>query len=162
MNKKPLIFLVVLIIIVTVGIFLFKQKAKEETPVDSPTNTSAGMRVEDNAVYVQEQKPGTTLTVNTVFLRQPGFVVIHKDNKRTPGVVLGVSSYLPAGEHTNISIKLTSSTQDGQTVYAMLHEDNGDKKFSEADAPVQSKIGGPIMMIVTVDKDASDQSAITL
>ena len=73
------------------------------------TNTdtvNSGMRVEENAIYVEDQKPNTKVLVNTVTLSKPGFVVIHKNNNGNPGEVIGSSQYLPAGNSNNIVIKI--------------------------------------------------------
>jgi hypothetical protein len=159
MNKK---ISLILIIILVVGFVIFRSKTNNDQAPTNSNNSTAGMRVEDNAIYVQEQKPGKELIANMAVLKKPGFIVIHQDNNGVPGAIIGISQYLTEGEHDNVKIILNTSTMDKQTIYAMLHEDNGDKIFSETDTPVSSVTGGPIMMIITIDSGAPEQPAITL
>ena len=159
-KKTHYIILAILIIIIVIGVVVFKSNTDYSPPTqDQNDNTrnpiSSGMRVEDNAIYVSDQNQGDTLFVNTVVLKEPGFVVIHKDSNGNSGEIIGAGSYLSSGEYTNINIQLTTSVRDGQKLYAMIHKDDGDQRYSAADLPVQSKIGGPVMMIFTVSKDAS-------
>ena len=78
-------------------------------------------------------------------------------------MILGVSGLLPSGETKNTPpIALSGATKDGETLYAMLHLDDGDGAFDAAkDKPAQDKVGGePVMMIITVSQDTTEPGAI--
>ena len=98
-------------------------------------------------------------------LVQPGFVVIHEDNAGAPGVVLGASGLLSAGEHRAVlAISLTRAAADGETLDAMLHVDDGDGRFDQAHDPpvIDATGGGPVMMVFTVSADATEPAATNL
>lgn len=121
-------------------------------------NKASGLIISDNAIYVTEQMPERRISVSTVQLKKPGFVVIHEDANGTPGKTLGVSHLLPAGETENPPpIVLSRLTEDTETIYAMLHIDNGDGHFdaSRDQSAIDPVVGEPVMMIITISKDAT-------
>ena len=116
-----------------------------------------------NAIYVAEQLPLKTVSVALVHLASPGFVVIHEDNAGAPGKILGQSDALGAGEIKNLPpIALSRSTKDGETLYVMLHFDDGDRVFDAVkDKPALDAVADePVMMITVVSKDALEPGAI--
>ena len=150
------------IIIVIVGIFLFLGNSGKEP--DS-AGDSSGLIISTNAIYAAEQAPGQEFSVAVVYLEKPGFVVVHEDNAGKPGQILSASALLPAGENKNTPpIALPRATKDGETLYAMLHLDNGDGQFDAVkDKPAQDKVGGvPVMMIIGVSQGATEPGAINL
>ena len=157
---KTIFILVIFIVAVGIGAaFLFPKETGEPGAVGDP----AGLIVGENAIYVAEQMPSKTVSVMVVRLEKPGFVVIHEDENAAPGKILGVSSLLMAGEtKDSLQIALSRSTVDGETIYAMLHLDDGDKTFDAIkDNPALDRIGGgPVMTIVTTDKDATEPGAV--
>jgi hypothetical protein len=161
MNTK--IFLiggVIVVIIVTTVLFFRGGREGSDTPQDS-----AGFVIGANAIYVAEQGPSQTLSVALVRLEKPGFVAIHEDAAGAVGGILGVSGVLPAGETNNLEpIPLSRLTRDGETLYIMLHFDDGDGIFDAVkDKPVLDPVSAlPMMMIVTVSADTTDSSAVNL
>lgn len=127
------------------------------------SDTSSAMRVEDNAVVVLEQRPGTTVR-GTVFLAAPGYLVIHEGAGGKPGAILGASALLRAGENSNVNVTLSRAMQEGETLHAMLHfEKGGNTTFSAAeDTPVPSSQGGPISGWFEVSADASIDAQISI
>lgn len=124
---------------------------------------SSGLIISNSAIYVAEQTPGPSVSVSIARLEEPGFVVIHEDTAGAAGKILGASSLLPAGETKNLPpIMLFRATTDGETVYAMLHLDNGDNWFDAAkDKPALDSVSGtPVMMAVTISKDAAEPGAV--
>lgn len=168
MNIKSLLGLLVILIILLGGLYWVYGKDRLTSPaqngstaIESPTNS--GMRVEENAIVVTEQKPGSIATASLVFLATPGFVVIHEDSNGAPGAVLGSSAILQLGENSDVKINLSRVTRDGEKLHAMLHADtdrNG--AFSSVDQPVQSRLGGPISGWFEVSADAQENSPITI
>ncbi len=144
----------------------------------APTGDSAGLIVGRNAIYVAEQSPSKTVSVAVARLEKTGFVAIYEDNagplRRSfseaseaskPGKILGASGILQAGDTKNLTpITLSRATADGETLYAMLHLDDGDGVFDPAkDKPALDSLGGePVMMIFTVSMDANEPGAVNL
>ncbi len=160
MNVKTLLILAVVAIALGT-VFFFRGDSVR--PV--PTSDSAGYFIGKTAIYVAEQSPSRTVSVAVARLEKSGFVAIHEDNADKPGKILGVSSVLPAGETKNLTpIALSRVTKDGETLYAMIHPDDGDGVFDPAkDKPAQdSLIGESVMMIFTVSVDASAPGAVNL
>ncbi len=160
MNKNALILFV--IIVAVIGGSVFFRDGYEEP--DS-SRDSAGFIIGTNAIYVAEQVPSETLSIAVVRLEKPGFVVIHEDVTGVPGGILGASELLMEGETNNLaSIPLSRLTRDGETLYAMLHLDDGDGIFDAMnDKPALDPINAlPVMMIVTVGAEVTEPGAISL
>lgn len=142
------------------GIMFFFRGVNKPSPEDS-----SGLIIGKNAIYATEQKTGNTISVSIVRLEKPGFAVVHEDNAGSVGEVLGMSGLLSAGETENPSaIELSRQTADGETVYVMLHLDNGDGVFDPAsDIPALDSVSGePIMIIVPISKDAEESGPVNL
>lgn len=129
-----------------------------ETPAPSePGPTTSAMWAEPNGVVALDQRPGSSVVISSLIVEQDGWVVIHKEAGGKPGPVLG-ETYVTAGEHSQVIVSLRESTMDGNTYYAMLHRDDGDRKFDiSKDAAVQSGVlQGAIMASFVADIDAGD------
>lgn len=159
MNTK--IFLIVVIVVaVMAGAALFLREGVK--PADKGGNSS-GLIVGSNAIYVAEQVPSKVIAVAVVRLEKPGFVVIHEDAAGVPGIILGASGLLGAGETKSPTlISLSRMTKDEETIYAMLHLDDGDGVFgAEKDKPSKDLVGGePVTMAVTISADAIEPGAV--
>jgi len=159
MSAKTFLILGVIIVFITGAVFFFRGNREEP---DSVSNSS-GLIISNSAIYVAEQTPGTSMLVSIVRLEKPGFVVIHEDAAGAPGKILGVSSLLPAGETENLPpITLSRATTDEETIYAMLHFDNGNGQFDAVDdKPVLDSVdNAPMMIIITVSKDAAEPGIV--
>jgi len=121
---------------------------------DSDRVQDSGMRVEDNAVVVDDQRPGSAVTVAEVYLAAPGYVVIHEAS----GAILGSSTLLPAGRSNDVQVTLNRPTKENETLNAMLHfEKNADRTFqASTDTPVESRLGGPIMGTFMITSSAPE------
>ena len=160
MNTK-IFFIVGVIIVVMAGAALFLLGDMKQS--DTGGNSS-GLVVGKNAIYVAEQVPSRNVLVAVVHLEDLGFVVIHEDASGVPGTILGTSGLLAAGETKSPAamILLSRVTKDGETIYAMLHLDDGDGVFdAEKDKPAKDSMGGePVMMIVMVSADAVEPGVV--
>ncbi|KAA0206368.1 hypothetical protein EDM68_02600 [Candidatus Uhrbacteria bacterium] len=136
---------------------LFAPPAAQPEPAEPGPVTSAPMWAEVNGVVALDQRPGSSVTVSSLIVAEDGWVVIHKEVAGKPGPVIG-ETYIAAGEHTQIGVSLREATVDGETYFAMLHRDDGDRRFDLAkDAPVRSTVlEGIIMASFTADADAGD------
>lgn len=80
----------------------------------------------------------------SVAFKEPGFVVIHKDEKGKAGGIIGVSPLIQPGLYSDRTVALTENVAPGEMLIAMLHIDNGDGVFSaETDGPMK---GDKMMM----------------
>jgi hypothetical protein len=113
---------------------------EEPTAEENGTNTPAAA----NRVVVADQFPGNIVYLSSVQLANSGWVVVHKDNAGTPGDVLGYT-WFDKGINPG-QVKLTASTIEGGTYYAMIHTDDGDKKFDiTKDLPLKDANGSVVM-----------------
>lgn len=159
MSTKTLIIIGLIVLIIIGVILLLPGRSKES---DSTSDTS-GLIISNNAIYASEQMPGYNVSIQIVRLEKPGFVVIHENSDGATGKILGVSNLIEAGETENLSpITLSRLATDGQTLFAMLHFDDGDGNFNSAnDKPVIDPVGKePVMMVVIVSKDAVENKPI--
>lgn len=169
MNKNIIIGVVTILVIGVVGFNLIGKKSTEEEGtqgqrVMNPAGTMQ-MIVGDNALYVSEQKPGTTMLAQLVMIEDKGYVVIHESDNGKPGKIVGTSRLLEKGQTMDVSITLSAPLVDGKMYIAMLHVDNGDGVFNGAtDAPAQNEEvdASPIMMEFGVSVNASDAGIIAI
>ncbi|WP_256684205.1 DUF7282 domain-containing protein [Halococcus qingdaonensis] len=83
---------------------------------------------------------GTTARIRSVTLPEPGFVTIHNRSYRSTGnesgtSIVGVSSFLDAGKHENVTVVFRRLLEANQTLTAVVHRDsNGNGNFDYASA----------------------------
>ncbi len=138
---------IVIIILVVIGIFVFGGK-KTEAPITDQTadQTTDINNPSLNRIVMVDQYPGNVVYLSSVQFAAPGWIAIHKDNKGTPGDIIG-SAYFDKGISPG-KITLTQPTVEGGTYYAMMHTDDGDKKFDASkDAPLKDANGNVIMKV---------------
>ncbi|MFC1600567.1 hypothetical protein ACFL25_00635 [Patescibacteria group bacterium] len=67
-------------------------------------------------------------------LKEPGFIVVYKDNNGSYGKEIGVSQLLNAGEFSDIYIPLEEEVTEGEKLYVVIQKDDGDREYvSNAD-----------------------------
>lgn len=127
----------------------YKEIAGAETPdtIIGPSLTGqAGTSMSQNSISVEDQKPGSLVTVQSFTFGTDGWVVIHDDVGGKPGHILGAHRF-NAGTYTGRDVELLQQTEEGRVYYAMLHADDGDKQFDyRVDLPVKDETGNIIMM----------------
>ena len=108
-----------------------------------------------NSIFVEDQKPGNTVAIQSLALGTDGWVVIHDDKGGAPGHILGAHRF-NTGTYIGQNVELLQETEGGKVYYAMLHTDDGDKKFDyRVDLPVKDETGNPLMMrFIATDKSA--------
>lgn len=149
-----------IVALLVIGLLLFGIAfvLKSKTKPKSTTMTSDGTTVEEpvmmggNSLSMQDTTPGDTVTLANVTLDDPGYIVIHADANGSPGEVIGHSDLLSEGENSNVVINLDRSSSNGETLYAMVHNDNGDGQyeFPGADNPAVDDDGNTVMVSFTV------------
>nr|WP_281361601.1 BGTF surface domain-containing protein [Natronomonas gomsonensis] len=109
---------------------------------------------------------GTTVTVDSVYVPDGGFVTIH-DGTLLDGAtfdsVRGTSDYLESGEHEDVEVTLDTPYEgDNGTVIAMPHQDSNDNEEydfvtseGEEDAPYLNAEGEIVLDSATLTVDTS-------
>lgn len=88
-----------------------------------------------------QNSDGASVIVQHATLSDGGFIVIHDES----GAVLGHSTHLDAGDHSNVEVSLDNPITSTQTLIAMAHTDDGDEtyEFPDADGPYTAE-GAPV------------------
>lgn len=128
----------------------------EDTNGNDSSYTENGETVEPetpkNHIGITSQQAGPEVTVNSVTLEEPGFVVVHeKTATGEAGAVLGQSSLLQAQTVTNVKVTLSRESAGGETLIVMAHTDDGDGTFDAAKDGALEVDGAVVMEEVTVE-----------
>lgn len=103
-----------------------------------------------NSIVAPNQPAGYRIILSTVTMANDGWVVIHEDANGVPGNVLGAQRF-SAGAYKDGTVELLRNTVEGDTYYAMIHTDDGDKMFDLVkDTPVKNSHDTPIMTAFNV------------
>lgn len=148
---------IVIIIVIIIGILVWGNN--DEIDVLTPANnTTSGQQTAGavNRIVMTDQYPGNVVYLSSIQLANPGFVVIHKDSSGRPGLAIG-SAYFSSGINPG-RVTLSEAMIDGQTYYAVLHSDNGDKVFNASqDAEVKDSNGNTIMRVFKATTSAANE-----
>ncbi len=140
---------IVIIVLIIIGIMVFGNKKTDVSDVgliDTASTTDTSIS-EANRIVMSDQFPGNVVYFSSITLANAGWVEIHKDNAGVPGVGIG-TMYLEKGINPGGKITLTSPIVEGGIYYAMLHSDDGDKKFDATkDLPLKDSKGNIIMKL---------------
>jgi hypothetical protein len=149
---------IVIIVLILLGYYMLKGNGATNTgDVTGTDDTTLVAGKDTNRVVVTDQFPGNIVYLSSVQLTKPGFVVIHKDKAGTPGDIIGYQ-YFDAGINPG-KITLTGATVEGMLYYAMIHTDDGDKKFDEKlDLPLKDAAGNIIMKTFRATSSATENS----
>ncbi|USZ67114.1 hypothetical protein NGM10_10270 [Halorussus salilacus] len=146
---------------------------EEETEVDDETETTTREADEpaegDQAdVTINEQESdGEQVVIESATLPEGGFVTIHDETLLEGdalGSVVGVSTYLEAGTHEDVTITLGRPLAETQTVIAMPHYDDNENQVYDfiisgggVDAPYTSD-GEAVVDDATVTVDGVEET----
>ena len=120
-----------------------------EVPGDDPA-TNPTIPTSDT-IAVSTQVPGSSATIDNVFLSKPGFVTIHEaTSKGQPGNIVGTSGLLGVGAKQDLEIN--APLKPGAKYIAMVRMDNGDKKFNAGQDTAVMKNDLPLMILFSVSK----------
>ena len=109
-------------------------------------NQSEAMMIAPSVVAEDQRIVEDSVTVASVYMTVPGWLVIHTEVDGKPGPVIGHTA-LPQGESKDIKVEIDESDATS-TLFAMLHVDEGvigTYEFPGAYAPV--KDGDMIVMV---------------
>lgn len=177
-NNKVILIVIGLIVIVGIGFFILKSSDKEVV-VDNQTNTEVQPQqngttstnntnnavttpessVTTNTILLDEHRDGNIAKVLSVNATQPGYIAIYRVNSLGTVLLIGSSDLLTAGLHENVNVQLNTPLVSGETIVAVLHTDNGDKKFQADGKDPYMTVNGKIITdvdVVAVSKDKED------
>lgn len=128
-------------------LFLSKNDMIPTTPLSEVDLADGTLPGEGDVVLAEDQNAGWDINVSVIKLQKPGFVVLHRANDLgKPGAILGASTLLD-GELSDFALRLDAPAYDNDTLFAMLHYDDGDGTFdSELDSPVLDALENPVMI----------------
>lgn len=113
----------------------------QEIPEGSATNQLPG---NTDALAVLAQQAGDYITIDNYVLSKAGYIVVHSVNSDgSAGTIIGQSGLLNAGRGQDLEINVDVAA--GKSYIAMLHYDNGDKKFDANQDAAALNEGKPIM-----------------
>ncbi|ELY67639.1 DUF7282 domain-containing protein [Natrinema versiforme] len=124
------------------------------------------------AIDVADQtSDGEQVTIEDVSLSEGGFVAVYSGVAvdADPDDVVGVSSYLEAGEHENVTVDLDEPLNESGPLVAVAHHDtNDDETFDyvdsdgEDDVPYVTGNGAPVLdaAFVTVTDETNDTDTV--
>jgi len=155
--QKNLILFIIFIIAAAALLVISSLPSGRIAPVSDDVSP---LLVGGNAIYVADQRVGLSLNVSFAILGSDGYVVIHEDTGGVFGSIIGASEMLISGEGKDFSVTLSRYGIDGETLYAMLHSDNGDGEFNPSDdLPIKDNSGSTVFMRFMISSSAEDQPA---
>ncbi len=164
MKQKHLVLLAAVIVIAIAGYFYINRNNEATAPDEANDNinvpategmennipvsensNTAGNVPSTDTILLSAQTAGSSVTIDNFRLSEPGFISIERlDHPNSPGSSIGHSGYLKAGSGQDLEINATITA--GETYFAVLYKDNGDKKFDPAvDQRLRNSSGGLIM-----------------
>lgn len=163
MNKTTIgvIVLIIVVAIATLAFFFMPRNVADQTSqvVGGVASENEGVvsfsQVGPNAIYVETQRPSTSLIVTMVQIDKPSYVVIYESKEGEPEKVIGHTPLLPTGATKNIPVFLDRITVNDEELIAMLHAESGVPDFEPTeDLPLLDSEGTPIYMIFGITEDA--------
>ena len=158
--NKAVLWIVILVIVLGGIYWAMSNKAPEVAPVVEPVvapvvvePTPAPEPEVANTLVLADVKAGKEVMVSSVTLNQDGSIVIHKQVKGAPGTVIGTLT-LKKGSYTDQKVALNEAVKVGDTIYPMLHPDNGDGKYvaEEEGTPLNGADGKAVVLTMKVVK----------
>ena len=144
-----------IIVVVVIGIFVWRYFSSKNAPSEQVGEEQqvAGM----DSIFVANQRPGRFVNVGRATLSKKGYVAIHQEEAGAPGAIIGFSSLLNAVESKNFSVTLNRKSVVGESLYAMIHWDNGSGAFNPSeDTAATDKDGNLVMAKFMISESASE------
>jgi hypothetical protein len=143
-NKSTIIFIIVIILVVA-AFFVFNSFLKKS--IDSTSENTEIAKPAVLGIVVPQQAGGTNVFIESVSLNNAGYVVIHRDNGGKPGKVIGVSKLLQPGTMENFLMDIDEEVVEGDSLFAMVHSDDGDGVFDAVlDVPTVDMEGNILLV----------------
>jgi|GEM_PF-916821 len=110
---------------IRIPVFFEKHNGEEDPDVSS-------IRLDYNQLTLSEQEPSNFVYVESAVIVNGGFVVIHTSVDGQAGPAIGHSRYINRSGATQVIVNLSRELHPGETVFALLHEDNGDGRYTSS------------------------------
>lgn len=159
---------VIIVILLIGGIWWWAATNEDETAVEgtqvgdeaAATGTeavdSAPAAPSEPALAGSAQAAGRpSVTIARAVLTAAGYIVVHADEEGQPGAMIGKSDLLEPGIYENYTVIVDRETAAGETLYAMLHSDDGSGSYEDTDQPVIDIDGNVVLAalpVMTVDE----------
>lgn len=121
--------------------------ASGTTPPPGPTDIGVSATgAFASSLHAAAQEAGSAVLLTSVTIETLGWAVVYESRSGQPGNALGAAR-LDAGSYASVSVPLLRATVPGQSYFAVLHRDDGDKAFElRDDFPLRDEGGAPIMV----------------
>ncbi|MFA4941401.1 MAG: hypothetical protein WC582_02280 [Patescibacteria group bacterium] len=149
---------IIFLILIILGAYWLIYENKEEignnlNQEEKTEDQEINKEIFSSLLKVENQSSGASVSVFSVSLSAPSWIVIREDSDGKMGNILG-ALWLPQGFHENETVELLRETEPGSRYYALIFSDDGDKKFvRETDLPLKDDNGE---MIVSEFKTLSE------
>lgn len=118
------------------------EKAEESAEAGADVSGS-GAETLSSSVALSDQSAGSRVALAKVVFDKTGWVAVYENSEGVPGKILGAQIF-DRGENAGI-VELLRPTEVGMTYYAILHSDNGDRKFDLASDPQMTDKSGKVV-----------------
>ena len=149
-NNMMLWVIGLIVIVVIIGIVVVVIRNQDGGTKELTTETTQAPT--NSVIVVSDQTGGSSVTIDSASLVGSGYIVIHEQKDGELGPVIGHSSLYSAGTYKNISVTLDRTSTSGETLYGMLHDDdgNGDYEFPGADTPTKNNAGEVVVLPLAI------------
>ncbi|MEK7583887.1 MAG: hypothetical protein AAB490_01470 [Patescibacteria group bacterium] len=133
-------------------------------PAEIPHPSGPLQRIQEGeyALEVASRQEGTLVLIERVVFAEPGFVVLRDDLFGEPGVIVGMSGLLPAGETKGVVIESLQASPGESTFFAMLYVDDGNGRFKQLeDSQLVDADEKPIMAMFTMQNAGGVQPDVS-
>jgi hypothetical protein len=120
MLKK--LFPVIVVVIILGSFFLIKSNTTSTPQKFNSNSIRPSVEVVDNL-------SANRVIIPQVNLDNPGFVMIHRSVNGKAGEIIMTGEYLGSGIHRDVVVNTGINTVSGESYFAMLHVDNGNKYY---------------------------------
>ena len=145
-STKVIIAFVVGIAVGFGGTWFYLQAPMSDVAEDEVSDTSSEVALSgENAILVRSQEAGIHVEVELVTLENAGWVVIHENNNGALGNALGAQLF-DSGPSKGV-VELLRGTEAGNTYFATIRQDDGDRAFDLTRDLLLSGIEGNLVQV---------------
>ncbi len=170
MNKTTISIILILILVGVVylvfesrynmwGVDSADMKKEMEEMEEQMMNNNSMMEDKERALTPRSSKSifsirnqptgANAVLVDTIKVNSDSFVVVHENDNNSPGNVLGVSDLILSDDIQSLVIPINRDMKEGESVFVVVHKDDGDSEFSSSD-PILLDFGNPLIRKVYV------------
>lgn len=145
-SRKAAIAFIIGGIIGFLGAWLPMRESTMNIAIDELSDKTTGIAISGgNAISVRNQAPGVNVDIELVTLENTGWVVIHENNNGALGNALGAQLF-DAGANSG-AVELLRGMEKGETYYATIRQDDGDRAFDlTKDLLLSDETGNPVQV----------------